>query len=279
MSIKVQNELTDSHSANTSIDVYRIAKLATLLLTIICILFLNAQKSVTQNSLRADAKLIQVASSGCTRCDTQPPRNLYLDLGANRGNTIQMFLLDKNLPGLGDLNNPDFFNFPYNPSDFRVVGVEAMRSTHGASLEAIQRRFPDQIELIWAAVAKEDGGTLRIYRDEGASNWGEWGAGIQPRFSKNYEDVPTLDASSWLADNSCKCDFVVLKCNIEGSEFPLLDKMLEKGTIDLVDVAHMYFHPQFFPGNETELKTRIETVYRPAFDKAGVKIEVWSVHR
>jgi hypothetical protein len=215
----------------------------------------------------------------CARCLASPPRavHLYLDLGANRGNTIQLFLLDPAFT-LAAANNKDDFRFPYNPTDFRVVGVEAMRSTHGAALEALQRRYPAQVEIIWAAVGAEGGGTLRIYRDEGASAEGEWGAGIQPRFSKNYEDVPTLDASSWLADNACACDFVVVKCNIEGSEFALLDKMIAQRTLELVDVVHMYFHPQFFPQEERALVKRIDEVYRPAFDRAGVLREVWSVH-
>jgi hypothetical protein len=216
----------------------------------------------------------------CARCAASPPRveHLYLDLGANRGNTIQLFLLDPAFT-LAAANNKDDFKFSYNPSDFRVVGVEAMRSTHGAALEALQRRFPGQVEIIWAAVGAGGGGMLRIYRDEGAAAEGEWGAGIQPRFSSKYEDVPTLDASSWLANNTCACDFVVVKCNIEGSEFALLDRMISEGTLCLMDVAHMYFHPQFFQGRERELTARIEEVYKPAFAACGVNAEVWSVHR
>lgn len=214
----------------------------------------------------------------CERCSAQPPRgeSLYLDLGANRGNTLQLFLLDPTIE-LSHSNNPHGFTFPYNPPDFRIVAVEAMRSTHGASLEALQRRYP-QIELVWAAVGTEDGGTLRIFRDESAKGSGEWGAGIQPMFSENYVDVPTMDVSTWLDKNVCACDFVVMKVNIEGSEFALFDKMLAQGTLCLVDVAHVYFHASFFPANASRLKERITSVYKPAFDTCGIKTEVWSAH-
>jgi FkbM family methyltransferase len=202
-----------------------------------------------------------------------------LDLGANRGDTIQLFLLDSAMPPLANLNNKDAFLFPYHPSEFRVVGVEAMRATHGRALEAIQRRYPEQVEILWAAAGTEDGGTLRIYRDEAAVAEAEWGAGFLPLFSKQYADVPTIDVSSWLAANACECDFVVVKMNIEGSEFSVLDKMLREGTLCLMDVAHVYFHPKFFKGNESvALARRIEDVYRPAFDACGVLTEVWSVH-
>ncbi len=203
---------------------------------------------------------------------------MYLDLGANRGNTIQLFLLDPSMPPLSHLNNKDAFNFPYQPSEFRVVGVEAMKATHGAALEAIQRRFPEQVEILWAAAGTEDGAMLRIYRDEKAVAEAEWGAGFLPLFSSKFVDVPTVDVSSWLAGNACKCDFVVVKMNIEGSEFNVLDKMLREGTLCLMDVAHLYFHPKFFPGNESALVQRIEEVYKPAFDDCGVLTEVWSVH-
>lgn len=125
----------------------------------------------------------------CSRCAAHPPRPgqpLYLDLGANRGNTIQLFLLDPSMPPLSQLNNKDAFNFPYQPSEFRVVGVEAMKATHGEALLGIQRRFPEQVEILWAAAGTEDGATLRIYRDEKAVAEAEWGAGFLPLFSNKY---------------------------------------------------------------------------------------------
>jgi len=219
----------------------------------------------------------------CGYCSQLPfnpdtAQHIYLDLGANRGDTLRLFLKDPTLPPLNELNNPHEYKFLYNPAKFRVVAVEALRELHASSLEAIQQRYP-QVEIIYAAAGTEDGATLRIYRDEKAASHGEWGAGMNALFSKNFTDVRTLDISSWLAAQVCPCDFVVAKINIEGAEFAVLDKMMRDRTLCLIDVIHAYFHATFFPTEQREGYHQKVFIYNRAFADCGTVAEEWRAHR
>ncbi len=201
-------------------------------------------------------------------------RNLYIDVGANRGDTLRMFynpIMDA--AAVGILNNPHPFQFHYDPSEFRVVAFEAMKEVHSASLESLQKQY--DFEVMWFAVSDRDNGTLRIFRDEQSSVDGEWGAGILPLFSNNFVDVPTVDLSSWLSRNCELRDEVIAKMNVEGSEFQVLDKMILDGSMCLLDKAHVYFHPSFFPEQEEILRDRIVHVYKPAFDACGIEYAIW----
>jgi len=201
-------------------------------------------------------------------------RLFFLDIGANRGDTLRMFYKE----GMNSSNNPHPFTFTYDPSKYKVIAVEALKSVHGAELEKLKDKY--HFELIWGAVGvQNDGQPVKIYRDEKAAKNGEWGAGVIPVFSENYEEVKVFDLSLWIGSHVRPEDEVVMKLNIEGSEFSLLDSMIEDNTLCLLDKLHVYFHASFFPKNESQiLLNRIQQVYQPEFNRCGIYIGIFSVH-
>jgi FkbM family methyltransferase len=220
-------------------------------------------------SLAADA----TASTGAegAGCPEHCARRqfIYLDVGSNRGDTIRNFFLERS----SEANNPNPFRFPYDPRRFRVVAFEPLRSVHEASLTALQEKYP--FEIVWAAAGTSDTETVRIYHDDDGRE--EWAAGIKSLFSERYEEVPQVDLSAWLRRNVRLEDEVLIKMNIEGAEFAILDKMIADGTLCLLDKAHIYFHPHFF--NETgemyALDDRMHSVYGPHFDLCGIYKRFW----
>ena len=61
---------------------------------------------------------------------------------------------------------------------------------------------------------------------------------------KWHEDIEVkgLDLSAWILKNFDKNDTIVLKMDIEGSEFKVLPKMLAEGSIDYVDAIYVEWH-------------------------------------
>ena len=98
----------------------------------------------------------------------------------------------------------------------KFFAFEALEIVHGKSLKELQREKGFHLKF---AAAGTKNGTMRIYRDEKAGKKGEWGAGLNPRFSKNFETVAVFDFSAWLQTTAAFDDHVILKMNIEGAEF------------------------------------------------------------
>lgn len=55
-------------------------------------------------------------------------------------------------------------------------------------------------------------------------------------------EVPCIDFGKWIINNFKKDDFIVLKMDIEGSEFEVLQSMINDGSIRYIDIAYIEFH-------------------------------------
>ena len=52
----------------------------------------------------------------------------------------------------------------------------------------------------------------------------------------------SIDFSKWLKENFTEDDYIIPKMDIEGAEYEVLRKMIDDGSINLVDKAYVEFH-------------------------------------
>ena len=94
----------------------------------------------------------------------------------------------------------------------------------------------------------------------------------------NYEKrdlvVKTIDFSEFVRMFSAPEDFVVVKLDVEGSEFEILDKMIDDGTIGLVNEFYIEFHPNHFENSEV-LEDKIKS-YEETFLDLDIKFTRWT---
>jgi len=55
-------------------------------------------------------------------------------------------------------------------------------------------------------------------------------------------NVQCIDFSQWIKDNFSKEDYIVIKMDIEGAEYEVLDKMLKDNTVEYVDLMFIEYH-------------------------------------
>jgi len=70
---------------------------------------------------------------------------------------------------------------------------------------------------------------------------------FKDKITSNIKDVkpikvPCIDFSKWILDNFNKDDRIILKMNIEGAEYPVLNKMIEDGSIKYINKLIISFH-------------------------------------
>jgi len=67
--------------------------------------------------------------------------------------------------------------------------------------------------------------------------------GIEGQFNdRSLVKVPSIDFSSWIKAELNKEDYIFLKMDIEGSEYEVLDKMINDGSINYLDDLDIEFH-------------------------------------
>lgn len=110
------------------------------------------------------------------------------------------------------------------------------------------------------------GSTFLDLNDWNIKNNGNWGAGT---YDKKY-DVEVLDLSK-LLKSLIDVEFLLIKMDIEGSEYPILRKIIKDGTINIIDDIYVEFH-DWAMNSETEQTTN-ELIN--IISNMGVNIKKW----
>jgi FkbM family methyltransferase len=172
---------------------------------------------------------------------------VFIDLGANVGAVSKTFAQ----------KNPDSEIFCVEPN------IRLIPAILGAAAEL--RRT---INIIWSAAWTYDG-TINLYQSSAAaastiidgkiehSGW------PQIDYSKP-EPVPCFDFSSWLLRRFSLHDDIILKMDVEGAEYDLLEKMLRDRSIYLVRRLICEWHFDRYPAISIErhraLQSKLENV-------------------
>ena len=203
-------------------------------------------------------------------------KNLFLDVGSNRGDVIHAFY--NNGVHRADSNNKAwrFPITPYSPNDWHVIGIEAS-PTHFGRLASLD--YPT-FELVKGAAWNATGEMLELSIDDdpmhGAIH-GEWGTSVVRDWSQSggsgrMATAQTIDLAELLLERTCPQDRVVMKMNIEGAEFVVMEALYQRGLLCRFEAVDMYWHPSF------TAPLRPISDFQREFERCNVTTNVWSVH-
>lgn len=141
-------------------------------------------------------------------------RKVFIDCGAYTGNSVKKFL--------SAFEGFEIFSFEPNPF-----------------LHHHHQDLPNT--LIGKAVWVEDG-FIDFYLDQGDYDGSSVFEHKLNIVDKKKISVPTIDFSQWLKNNFNRKDLIILKMDIEGAEYEVLNKMISDGTIEYIDELLVEFH-------------------------------------
>jgi FkbM family methyltransferase len=156
-------------------------------------------------------------------------RKVFIDCGSNLGKALEGRILS------GSEN--EFFAFEPQPELLDC-------------LDDVQRRHPDVPIHFFNKAVWIHNGTTSFYL---ATKWGpnyKGGSTLLRGHRKNKSEVDytraarveCLDFSRWLRENFTPVDHIVVKMDIEGAEYAVLEKMVADGAIDYVNELLVEFH-------------------------------------
>ncbi len=183
-------------------------------------------------------------------------RYIFVDLGAFDGDTIDYFLHKaEGLPAKASRFR--IYAFEPNPKFF-VRLSELMDSTPQIKQISNQAAWIEDCEMEFAVDQAESpmGSTLM--------------PGKREMWSKSAKQkVQAFNFPEWL--EQFVDDYVIVKCDIEGAEFVIFDKMLKDGTLNLMDELWCEFHPNKVREYTTTHKNELMADIRAA----GVNLKEW----
>jgi FkbM family methyltransferase len=168
-------------------------------------------------------------------------KKVFIDGGARVGETIDVLLNKRE-----DLKGCDVYLFECN-------------SDHKATLEEIAKtnldyNFMVRDEAIWTK-----NGKMLFYISN--DRWGDLGCTLDPTKREsldlaNPRVVNTIDFSEFLLSFN-EDDYLVVKLDIEGAEYEVIESILNSGAINRVNELFIEWHDHFFNKSSHGLKERL----------------------
>ena len=157
-------------------------------------------------------------------------RYLYVDVGArNYGSSIGSWFKKQ---------------YPKQNKTFEIYAIEADKAFHG------EYGLKKGVTLLpYAAWLRNETLFFEITRDPGkkVQERGRGMGRIQPvqssaSYAADYDKVEGIDFANWLKRTVSERDFVVMKMDVEGTEFHLIPRLIETGAICLIDELFLECH-------------------------------------
>lgn len=166
-------------------------------------------------------------------------KSVIFDLGANIGDSARFFAdptfncdLCHELKGICNKDNTKWimYSFEVNPRYNNILdNVTKIIQSYGHT----------HIVYKQSAAWIEDG-NLTFYLDSGDLGWGT-SAHVEFAHSQTKVIAKAYDISK-IIDQYSIDDYIVVKIDIEGTEFPLFEHFLREGTINKIDYVAIEFH-------------------------------------
>jgi FkbM family methyltransferase len=171
--------------------------------------------------------------------------NVFLDLGTHFGQGLQQFMQRFNMD-----------------ESWTIHTFEANPTTHKIFLDDFHKQVP-WVKSHNLAVADYNGTiTINVETPPGEGDtgqgtsivdlehWAPWDGTLRDNFQRQ-EHVPCIDFGQFIRDNFTPEDNIIVKMDIEGAEYRVLDKMIEDGTLkNYISFITVEWHSRFFTNAE-----------------------------
>jgi len=120
----------------------------------------------------------------------------------------------------------------------------------------------DDIKKFYVSVDITDGSSLL-------------GSTINNLDEKIYVDIPCVNLSKWIKDTFTTNDYVILKLDIEGAEYEVINKMIEDDTIKLIKEFWGEWHDDKIGDVYT---LNLSKKVHKYLDDNNIKFSIWEIH-
>jgi FkbM family methyltransferase len=192
--------------------------------------------------------------------------NVYLDLGTHFGQGLEHFIQMLNVDESWRVHT-----FEANPITYKQFTEDAYKKypyviAHNEAVTDYDGTITVNIETV--PEGDNGMGTSVI----GLDKWNPWGGTLRENFTKT-EEVPCVDLSRFIKDNFSENDRIFIKMDIEGSEFAVLQKLVDENLLDRINTLVVEWHAHFYT-NQEEMEVKKAELTKKLVD-AGVQLLDW----
>lgn len=193
--------------------------------------------------------------------------NIFLDLGTHYGQGLRDFISEF------DMNEEWIIHsFEANPITYDIFLKEYHHLTPW--VVAKNMAVSDHFGKINLNIETPEGegdvgmGSSTISLEK----WNPWNGRIKQNFKKTVE-VDCFDLSDYISKLCNSKDRIIIKMDIEGSEYDVLERLIETNVVSMIEHLSVEWHSHFFT-NEQEMKKR-EQIIMNEINSNGIDLRTW----
>lgn len=165
-------------------------------------------------------------------------RKVFIDLGTHYGEGLRDFIKRYNMDSSWIIHT-----FEANPRSYQVFIKNYLHMTPYVIPHNLAVSDRNGMTTINTEIYREEIGTGQGSSIIPLNNWN-----TNQTFQDSLE-VPSIDISEFISKHFSKDDFIVLKMDIEGSEYDVLEKMIGDDSISLINEIYIEWHSRCFIDN------------------------------
>jgi FkbM family methyltransferase len=190
-------------------------------------------------------------------------KKIFLDCGTHFGQGLRHMIKHKKIDSTWDVHS-----WEANPHTYRFLIDQSCDDIKFVNLyNSAVANFDGEIEINIETTKQKNSQNLTDF-GQGSSiiSIDEWDSGKHIGKFEKKEKVSCIDFSLWIQQKFLKDDFIIIKLDIEGAEYDLLEKMIHDNTIDYIDEFYIEWHSRFFK-NQEEILIRESKIKKQLGDK------------
>lgn len=205
--------------------------------------------------------------------------NLFLDCGTNLGQGLLQFDKMYNM-----FNNDEWIIYTFEPNPH--IHLDTMFNNISNLTKINKAVWVEDTQLEFSCKGKKDEMERMKYNEERFQGGGSQIATTNHQISEPSHvemrnvTVDAFNFSQFLTDNHDKYKNIVVKFDIEGAEFKIIDKLVEDNTLQYIDYLFMEPHGRFFfqKSEWDNKKESISEIEKELFDKCKphTNVHLWS---
>jgi len=196
-------------------------------------------------------------------------KKIFLDLGTHYGQGLKQFIQMYNIDKSWDIHT-----FEANPVTYKYFVnlnknlIENLNLKHyNLAISHIDGEIAINMETPPNEPSTGMGSSI-ITLDK----WNPWNDALRDNF-KTSEIVKSINLSRFLDENFKKEDFILIKMDIEGAEYDVLEEMERNNTLQFVNDLYVEMHSHFF-SNKQEMKEREKNIIQKIKDN-NINFHLW----
>ena len=195
-------------------------------------------------------------------------RNVFLDLGTHYGQGLREFIGNFKMDESWIIHT-----FEANPVTYEIFVKDYHHMTPWVIHHNEAVSDHDGTITVNLETPPNEGDTGMGSSVISLENWNPWGLRDRNHFQVQRE-VPCINLSRFIRENFSKEDNIIIKMDIEGSEYATLEKMIEEGTIEYVNSLTTEWHARFFT-NKEEIELREQNLMKKLETYNGLALQSW----